>query len=651
MINISLEVDHLKISSDSNKILAPIIKNWLIKNGFELNREKKIYVFFGKVDEIFLEKIHTFLSVYEIEISLDAHCKSMLEKIDNERKDYESLVDQALKIKKLARDTGPFKVPRMKDGADLYWYQRMPILHAVTLENSANFSVPGSGKTWMAYSTFFMLKEKNIVNKLLVIAPLAAFKPWEIEYKEITGEMYESKIERLTGTPDERTLKFRSSEKYEIYLVNYSIAGIENFMIQELLQSDNFLVVIDESHHIKNIGANRTQNVLKLSRFAKRRMILTGTMMPKELFDVWTQFQFLYPEHNRELLGSALSFEIKSRELNAIPKYSEILSPYFTRISKDMLDLPKPIFNPTNGGNPHVVKMGSIQRRIYDAVRGRMREDIANFRNDSFALRDYAKKAIVYLIEISTDPALIKHNTQFDTADLESLHMSALEMLENYPRLKDEPHNKYKKAVSLAQDTLQNGGKVIVWTNFTTSIKKLEKYFNSEGYKCVLIYGAIPKDEEENENFNRESEIEKFKTSNDYNVLIANPASLAESVSLHKQCHHAIYVDRTYNGGHYIQSLERIHRVGLDKNIETRYDIIESEDSIDQEIEYSLRLKKRNMDNFFNSSDLMVQDLGSTSEDEDSLSSYSNPMGNKNEEKNDIIQFIEHVNKKTSDDK
>ncbi|MCH8171298.1 MAG: hypothetical protein IIB07_09290, partial [Bacteroidetes bacterium] len=110
-----------------------------------------------------------------------------------------------------------------------------------------------------------MLKEKNIVNKLLVIAPLAAFKPWEIEYKEITGEMYQNKIERLTGTPNERDLKFRLSGGYEIYLVNYSIAEIENFLLQKLLQSDNFLVVIDESHHIKNIGADRTQNVLRLS--------------------------------------------------------------------------------------------------------------------------------------------------------------------------------------------------------------------------------------------------------------------------------------------------------------------------------------------------------------------------------------------------
>ena len=73
----------------------------------------------------------------------------------------------------------------------------------------------------------------------------------------------------------------------------------------------------------------------------------------------------------------------------------------------------------------------------------------------------------------------------------------------------------------------------------------------------------MPKDEEDDPSDNREIRIENFKTESDCNLLIANPASLAESVSLHKSCHNAIYLDRTYNGGHYMQSLERIHRIGI----------------------------------------------------------------------------------------
>ena len=153
-----------------------------------------------------------------------------------------------------------------------------------------------------------------------------------------------------------------------------------------------------------------------------------------------------------------------------------------------------------------------------------------------------------------------------------------------------------------------------------------------------------------NPTFNRESELEKFKNNDDYNVLIAIPASLAESVSLHKQCHHAIYVDRTYNGGHYMQSLKRIHRVGL-KDIITSYYIIESKDCIDQEIAINLAEKKRNLDAFYNNSELVIQDLDTPADSEDGEDEYTKPNnyenynGSDDDFENSKAGILEHVKK------
>ena len=44
-------------------------------------------------------------------------------------------------------------------------------------------------------------------------------------------------------------------------------------------------------------------------------------------------------------------------------------------------------------------------------------------------------------------------------------------------------------------------------------------------------------------------------------VLVANPAAAAESISLHEHCNHALYLDRTYNAGQFLQSQDRIHRL------------------------------------------------------------------------------------------
>lgn len=54
-------------------------------------------------------------------------------------------------------------------------------------------------------------------------------------------------------------------------------------------------------------------------------------------------------------------------------------------------------------------------------------------------------------------------------------------------------------------------------------------------------------------------------------VLITNPHTLAESVSLHVVCHDAIYFEYSYNLVHLLQSKDRIHRLGLPNNQYTQY--------------------------------------------------------------------------------
>ena len=78
-------------------------------------------------------------------------------------------------------------------------------------------------------------------------------------------------------------------------------------------------------------------------------------------------------------------------------------------------------------------------------------------------------------------------------------------------------------------------------------------------------------------------------------MLIANPAACAESISLHKVCHHAVYLDRSFNCAHYLQSLDRIHRLGLSKDQKTYYYLFQSAGSIDEIVDTRLREKMKRM--------------------------------------------------------
>ena len=83
-------------------------------------------------------------------------------------------------------------------------------------------------------------------------------------------------------------------------------------------------------------------------------------------------------------------------------------------------------------------------------------------------------------------------------------------------------------------------------------------------------------------------------------MVIANPFSVAESISLHKGCHNAIYLERDYNAANFLQSKDRIHRVGLPAGVETNYYYFISEQSIDSAINERLDLKVKRMEKIIN---------------------------------------------------
>ena len=80
----------------------------------------------------------------------------------------------------------------------------------------------------------------------------------------------------------------------------------------------------------------------------------------------------------------------------------------------------------------------------------------------------------------------------------------------------------------------------------------------------------------------REGRIRKFHNDSSCRVMIANPQACGEGISLHKVCHYAIYLDRSFNSAHYLQSVDRIHRLGLAKSMETNVEILMSTNTIDE---------------------------------------------------------------------
>ncbi len=131
----------------------------------------------------------------------------------------------------------------------------------------------------------------------------------------------------------------------------------------------------------------------------------------------------------------------------------------------------------------------------------------------------------------------------------------------------------------------------MIWATFIENILLLERLLHD--LKPLKIYGAVPAyDEDKDPSFeNRERNIADFKSRRDRPLLIANPAACSESISLHKVCHEAIYLERTFNCGQFLQSMDRIHRVGMPKGTRPRYHIPILECAIEHVVDR--RLKNR----------------------------------------------------------
>src|SRR4029079_1515247 len=178
-------------------------------------------------------------------------------------------------------------------------------------------------------------------------------------------------------------------------------------------------------------------------------------------------------------------------------------------------------------------------------------------------------------------------------------------LLENNPKLSHaikhydelERPAKLVAVLEMVRDLRSKGERVVIWSNFVETLKLLQAAVNDSGYRAELIYGGTPKEStEESDELTREKIIREFtQPGSSLDVLIANPAACAESISLHKTCSHAIYYDLSYNCAQYLQSLDRIHRVGGSENVPAHYYVLQYQDTLDLDVLDNLHKKSANM--------------------------------------------------------
>lgn len=218
-----------------------------------------------------------------------------------------------------------------------------------------------------------------------------------------------------------------------------------------------------------------------------------------------------------------------------------------------------------------------------------------------------AQAKIIRLMQAASNPSMLKiplknffEDEDFPFEDYKAIDDSdVLQAIIDYEN--SEVPAKFIKAKQIVRQVISKGEKVVVWATFVHTIHQFKQYLEEDGIACQELYGAIPVEkegmEEADDNLlTREKIVKEFQCQEcPYKVIIANPFAVAESISLHKSCHNAIYLERSFNAAHFVQSKDRIHRYGLKHGTITNYYYLLSRNTIDETIDERLSEKERRM--------------------------------------------------------
>lgn len=460
-------------------------------------------------------------------------------------------------------------------------FQLRDLSRLLSLPHGANFSVPGAGKTTVTFA--LSLLAARPADHLLVVAPKAAFPAWRGVVEEcVKGDAPEWVRENftvLTGNEIQNEAALRSGARR--FLISYDLLVRQQALIAAYLSRQSVHLVLDESHRMKaGLGSQRGAFLINVASSPSRRDILSGTPMPQDANDMASQLGFLWP-------GQGYDLQIQR---GVSPR--QVLGDLYVRTTKHELGLEPAI------RHFYDVPMADGQLALYGVVKHEILRQITQAMSNASPDFLSARKSVMRLLQLSTNPTLALQAMTRDMRDISS--GIADQVVEEGASLK------MREVCAHARALAKEGKKSVIWTIFTQSILDLERILAD--LNPVSLYGSVPTGEA-TDPATREGRIAKFHIDPNCMVMIANPAAAGEGISLHTVCHDAIYLDRSYVSTHYLQSIDRIHRLGLKPGIDTNIHIYRTKapaglGSVDLSVSRRLAQKIHGLEHLLDDQDL-----------------------------------------------
>tara|TARA_R110001592_G_scaffold8884_2_gene48004 strand:+ start:636 stop:2174 length:1539 start_codon:yes stop_codon:yes gene_type:complete len=453
-------------------------------------------------------------------------------------------------------------------------HQREALKDSWSAEFHAYFMEMGTGKSKVAIDNVGVLYEKGEIDAVLIVAPKGVYDNWVqgeiplhlpdrikrsvVRWSPSASKLFAAQLDKLIKEPFDG-LKF-------------FVMNVEAFSSQRgtraagmfLFHNKNNMMVVDESTTIKNRKAQRTKNLMALTKYSKYRRILTGSPVTKSPLDLFSQCNFLderslgfnsfFAFQNRYAIVQKRTMGARSfQEITGYRRLDELnerLFSFSTRVLKqDCLDLPEKLYI------KRYVPLTAEQGKVYAQMKSLA---LAHLNDDNIATTASVLTQIMRLQQICCG------SFQPDVGDLQDLKSNRL------PELMD-----------IVDEV---SGKAIIWATYTNDIQRiahaLRDRFGPES--VALYYGATPQDE-------RQAIVERFQdVDSPLRFFVGQPKTGGYGITL-TAANTVIYYSNSYDLEIRLQSEDRAHRIGQ-RNPVTYIDLV-SPDTIDEKVLEALRSK------------------------------------------------------------
>jgi len=413
-----------------------------------------------------------------------------------------------------------------------YPHQRRALIKAKTMPNFALFMEQGTGKTKVAIDRAGDLFHKGLISGVLVVAPKGVHRQWVDEQipKHYNGE-YDADFWPIKELRPELSrgdcLKFLTINIDGIKTVKGKVL-VHNFVNNH---SGNILMVVDESHQIKNARSQRWTACNEIGNLVRYRMILTGTPIAKDLTDEWAQFKWLKEDIIGIRYASAFRNEycimggfegravVGTRNLD---KFKAITEPYIFRATKEEIGILPKAYSPWR------FSMSAQQKKLFKDMK---KQFIAQIETGEISTAQNAAVAMIRLQQIANGFIVDEDGDMHQIFD-------------------DPKKNPRNIALMEASDTIE--GKIIIWARFKQDIRTIKALLKDE---CVTYYG-------ETSDADRKAAVDSFLDKDRARFFVSNPAAGGTGLNLQGLCTNAIYYSNSENSIDRWQSEDRIDRIG-----------------------------------------------------------------------------------------